>query len=103
MDVGAEHGQLEQSPRPAHRPVGGGRRVGGDRAEHRHAKVDRENEQEPGESDRREPLVPHGYEPTRAASTPKAASAAIARHAIGITRSGTRVASRPGTRRQTVS
>ena len=64
MEVGAaEDRELEQAPRPAHRRVGGGGRVGGDRAEHRHAKVDRENEQEPGESERREPLVPHGYEP----------------------------------------
>ena len=36
-------------------------------------------------------------------STPNATSAAIARHAIGMKRSGTRVDSRPGTTRQSVS
>ena len=79
------------------------RRVRRDGAEHRHPQVDRQHDEHEG---RRRAAARSSCRVARAcqpASRPNAARPASARHAIGMNRSGTRVESRPGTRRQSVS
>ncbi len=103
MDVRPEDRELEQPAGAPDSGVGPVRLVRRDRPEHRHAQVEREHDENDARWRRPTGLCGDSPQALSSARTPRAARAAIARHAIGMKRSGTRVESRPGTARQSVS